>query len=320
METTIVARGTFTSDGTSKIIKLPSGVDFVETRNITTITAGGAGTGVKFEWNKDLADDYAIEYTKLGADESITMAMVTSGGITYIDTSTAPAFGALNATITGISNAAIPIVSATSTATLVAGDIVQFVNVTGALQFGGIHFQIDTVNANTNFRLPYAPQIVAGTTGSFRPVNIPMQFYPKNRFISKITAANPAVITTTVAHAYEVGTTIRMNVPDVFGMTQMDGLTATITAVTASTITTDINASAFTAFAYPLTAVAALGFTPAMVSPYGSDSAAIYGGLTGNALENENYIGISLAAGTHSPAGTTNDVIHWVATKSSYEV
>jgi len=314
MEDNPTFQGSFTADGTAKLLKFPGRVDWIRTINETTTTAGGAGTGVKFEWYRGMSQDYAYEYKKLAADESITFATITSGGFTYIDTKTTPMLGALNATLSAISNAAIPIASATSTATLVAGDIVRFVDVTGGAQMNGIDFEIDTVVANTSFRLVYAPQIVAATTGSFYPVNYPLQFYPKWRTISKITAANPAVVTTTVRHGYAVGQKVRLDVPSEYGMTQMNGLWATITAVpSVSTFTTDIDASAFTTFAWPLTAVAAAGFTPAQVIPFGMDSASTYSGSIADSVYNDDYIGISLAAGTDSPAGALNDVIRWQA-------
>lgn len=313
-DNTIIQQGRFTADGAAKVIQLRGDVDWMTVHNQTVLDAGGAATGVVFEWRKGMTVDTGIIQTKLAADDSMTIDMMTANGFTYLDTSTTNPLGAINATVTAISNAAIPIVSATSTATLVAGDIVRFVDVTGAQQFGGVDFEIDTVNANTNFRLVYAPQIVAGTTGSFYPVNIPPAFYPKHRFISSITAANPAVVETTVSHGYTVGQQVRMKVPAGYGMVQMDGLLATITAVTAATFTTDIDASAFTAFAWPLTAAAP--FTHAQVVPVGESSSYDYVNLTGDATDDQGYVAMSLAAGTTSPAGAANDVIYWQAGKA----
>lgn len=307
---TITHVGKFTADGAAKVLKLRSDVDWMEVWNSTTRAAGGAGTGVGFYWQRGMAADTGFEDQKLAADESLVPVVLASGGFTLIDTSSSNPLGAINATVTAISAAAIPIVSATSTATLIAGDIVRFVDVTGAQQFGGVDFEIDTVNANTNFRLVYAPQIVAGTTGSFYPVNIPPAFYPKRRFISKITKAAAAVITTTVSHGYTVGQSVRLQVPSVFGMTQINELTGKVTAVAASTITTDIDSTAFTAFAWPLTA--AVPFTHAQVVPVGEEA----GDTLDDATIDQGYIGMSLAAGTDSPAGVANDVIYWRAGKA----
>lgn len=313
MDNTIIQQGKFTADGTAKALRIRSDVDWMRVFNYTTTAAGGAGTGVEFYWQRGMPVDAAIEYQKLAADESMSPVVITTGGFTLAD-STANPLGAINATVTAISAAAIPIVAAASTATLVAGDIVRFVDVTGAQQFGGVDFEIDTLVANTSFRLVYAPQIVAGTTGSFYPVNIPPAFYPKRRFVSKITAASPAVVTTTVGHGYTVGQKVRLQVPAVYGMTQMNQLTATITAISASTITTDIDASAFTAFAWPLTA--GVPFTHAQVIPVGEAAEEDYANLLDDGTIDGGGIGIVLAAGTDSPAGANADVIYWVAGKS----
>lgn len=312
-DNTIVQQGRFTSAAVAKTIKLRSDIDWMRVYNYTTTAAGGAGTGVEFLWLRGMADDYGIEYQKLAADESMSPVVITSGGFTLIDTSAAN-LGTINATVSAISAAAIPIVSATSTAGLSAGSIVRFIDVTGAQQFGGVDFQIDTVNANTNFRLVYAPQIVAGTSGSFYPVKYDPQFYPRRRFISKFTAAAAGVITTTVDHGITAGQKFRINVSSDFGMVQANGLTATAVSVTASTITTDINSAAFTAFAWPLTA--AVPFTHATITPLGMSATDTYANSLDDATDNEGYIGMTLAAGTDSPAGDTSDVIYWIAGKS----
>lgn len=309
-DNTIILQGKFTSAAVAKVIKLRSDIDWMEVWNSTTRAAGGAGTGVGFYWQKGMAVDTGFEDQKLAADESLVPVVLASGGFTYVDTSSSNPLGAINATVTAISNAAIPIVSATSTTTLVAGDIVRFVDVTGAQQFGGVDFQIDTVNANTNFRLVNAPQIVAGTGGSFYPVNIPAAFYPKRRFISKITKAASAVVTTTVDHGYTVGQLVRFQVPSDYGMTQMNNLTGKVTAIAAATITVDIASTAFTTFAWPVTA--AVPFTHAQVVPVGEEGV----DTLADATVDNGYIAMSLAAGTDSPAGDTNDVIYWRAGKA----
>lgn len=312
-DNTISHQGRFTSTGVAKVLELRSDVDWIRTWNVTTTTAGGAGTGVSFKWFKGMAQDSAFEDQKLAADESLVPIVITTGGFTHLDTSTSNKLGAINATVTAISAAAIPIVTAGSTTTLIAGDIVRFVDVANAQQFGGVDFEIDTVNANTNFRLVYAPQIVAGVAGSFYPVNIPAAFYPTRRFISSITAASPAVVTTTVSHGYLVGQQLRMKVSADYGMTQMNDLVVTVTAVTAATFTTDIDAAAFTAFAWPLTAAAP--FTHAQVTPLGESSADTYINLVNGATDDRGFIAMSLASGVDSPAGVNADVIYWQAGK-----
>ena len=45
-DNTIRLQGSFTSDGTAKILPIRSDVDWIRVYNMTTTTAGGAGTGV----------------------------------------------------------------------------------------------------------------------------------------------------------------------------------------------------------------------------------------------------------------------------------
>jgi hypothetical protein len=305
--------GRFTADGNQKLLTLRSDVDWIEVKNETVWAAGGAGNLVTAYWQRGMATGiYSVKEATIGA--SVPTGALTTGFTLYDSSDMTP--GALNTTITAVSNAAIPIVSATSTATLQNGDIVRMINVTGAQQLGGIDFTIDTLVANTSFRLPYMAQIVAGTTGSFRKIPYNPIFYPRHRYISSVTQAAAAVIELTVTHGYTVGQKVRFQVPAAYGMTQLDGLTGTITAIntTTNTITTDIDSTAFTAFAFPLTA--AVPFTPAQVIPVGEAAEDAYTNLLDDATENQAVIGIMLAAGAAEPAGQVNDVISWRAGKS----
>jgi len=147
-------------------------------------------------------------------------------------------------------------------------------------------------------------------------------FYPRRRFITKITQASLAVVTMCVTHGYKVGQLVRMVVPDAFGMTQMNGLQATVVAVnttttSGNTITLDIDSSAFSAFAFPVTAD--VPFSYAEVVPMGEDTAyALSQGvdILSDATVNTAEIGIILSAGDLAPAGNADDVIFWTAGSS----
>ena len=212
MSNAIIQQGRFTADGNPEIIKLRSDIDWMRVYNLTTTTAGGAGTGVEFLWLRGMADDTGIEYQKLAADDSTTAVVMATGGFTRLDSSSQTP-GALNATVTAIDNATPPGVLATSTATLGENDVIRFINVTGAQQFGGIDFTIDTVIANTSFNLSFGPTIIAGTAGSFRKIPFDPIYYPRRRYISAITQAANAVVTMTVTHGYTVGQKIRFQIP-----------------------------------------------------------------------------------------------------------
>jgi len=307
---TYTQQGSFVSTGARKTLLLRGDIDWIHTWNLTTLAAGGAGTGVEFRWMRGFEDDTAIEYTKLAADDSIAIDTIASGGFTPIDSSKTPKLSAINSTVTAVSNASPPLVSLTSTAGLEENDIIRIINVTGAQQLGGIDFTIDTITANTSFELAFAPTIVAGTIGSFRRVIKNPLYYPRHRYISAITQATNAVITLTVTHGFTVGQIVRFQVPAAFDMTEMNNLQGTITAVSAvnNTITVNIDSSGFTAFAWPLTTD--VPFTPAMVIPLGDEATVLDG-----ATYNQGYIGVELAAGVDSPAGVLNDDIFWMAGK-----
>lgn len=315
-ENTIIQQGSFTADGNAKTIQLRGDVDWMKVYNQTVLDAAGAGTGAMFEWFRGFTTDTGIEYKKTASTNALQIDMLTSGGFTLVDTSAA-SLSAINSTVSAVSTAATPVVSASSTSGLSDGDTVRMVDVTGAQQLGGFDFTIGSVVASTSFTLAYMSQLAgAGTTGSFYKVKYDPLYYPRHRYITKATQASSAVITLSVTHGYTAGQKVRFKVPSAYGMTQLDNLTGTVTAVSTAnnTITVDIDSSAFTAFAFPATA--AVPFSPAMVIPVGEAAESSYINLLDDATYNSGYIGMTLAAGTDSPAGASSDVIYWIAGKS----
>lgn len=319
MNNTILQQGRFTSDGLVKRLTIRSDVDWMWVYNFTqAATQQGTGRGVKFYWQRGMSLDTGIEYKKDDGVDTLEMVTLASGGFSLFDSSSQIP-GTLDSTITAVSAANPPVVTVTSTAALSDGDVVRLINISGAKQLGGYDFTVDVVNATT-FELPYMAQIVAGTTGSFRKIDNNPIFYPRHRLISSITQASSAVIEMTVTHGFTVGQKVRLVVPPEFGMTEMDGLLGTITAVdttlstNTNTITVDIDSSAFTAFAFPLTTAGA--FSPALVVPVGEAAELPYVNLLDDATINQSVIGMELAAGEQAPAGSASDVIYWVAGKS----
>lgn len=318
MDGTIIQQGRFTSDGTAVELQIRSDVDWMEVYNSTQwATTKSTGRGVKFYWQRGLASGEAFEYTKADSDNALQGEFVSSGGFTLLDTSGSP-LDTLNATVTAISTASVPVVSNSGTNGLSAGDVVRIINVTSAQQVGGFDFTVGngTLTSGT-FSLDYMSQLSdAGTSGSWRKIKFQPQFYPRHRFISDITAADPAVVTMTVTHGYVVGQKVRLKVPSAYGMVEADGLLGTITAVdtTNNTITLDIDSSAFTAFAFPATGD--VPFSPAMVIPVGEAATSTYANLLDDATDNVSFLGMELGAGIDGPAGSSSDVIYWRAGKS----
>lgn len=82
-------------------------------------------------------------------------------------------------------------------------------------------------------------------------------YQPAMRVILSITNANPAVVTTSINgvvpadHDYITGTIVRLDVPTGFGMTQANQLTGTITVLTPTTFSINIDTTHFDVFAMP---------------------------------------------------------------------
>jgi hypothetical protein len=324
MDNTILQQGRFTATGSAVTLQLRADVDWIEVYN-TTIGAASQTTavGVKYKWFRGFPAGAKWTTFKSNAANAANLEQyLTSSGFTLVDSSANPN-GTLNATITAISNAAIPVVSNSGTNGLSAGDVVRLFNVASAQQVGGFDFTVgyNTLTSGT-FSLDYMSQIVAGTTGSWRKLSFDPLFYPRRRYITKITAAASAVVTLSVTHGYTVGQQVRFVVPAAYGMVEIDGLLGTITAVnttttSGNTITVDIDSSAFTAFAWPLSA--AVPFSAAEVVPVGENSAQAISSSVDtldDATLNTGYIGMVLAGGASCPGGATSDVVYWVAGKS----
>ena len=71
------------------------------------------------------------------------------------------------------------------------------------------------------------------------------------RIISNITNANQAVVTTTFNHQYITGMIVRLNVPNGFGMTQVNQQYAPIVVTGNTTFTIDLNTTNYDIFTTP---------------------------------------------------------------------
>lgn len=311
--------GTFTSDGTAKNLSIPSGYNSFELVNITDIGSTAASTPVMRAQGTS-AMSAGSAYYNLKTNGAATNALeisTTTGGFTFVSDSASVALGAAVA-ITGITNATPPVVSTGSTAGLNTSDIVRVYGTTGQLNIAGLDFTIDTIVTNTSFNLAFmvAPG-AAATAGFWRRVPFDSRFYPRNRYITSISKASSAVIVMSVTHGFTVGQEVRFIVPASFGMTEMNNQLGVITAIntTTNSITVDIDSTAFTTFAFPTSAVAALGVTFAQVVPVGE--AAInsvsqpYGNLLDDATHNVSFTGVQIG----TTVQTSGKLYQWFARK-----
>jgi len=307
----LIAQGTFTSTGAAQTIELPKQPHYFVITNRSTW--GTAPTAVvRSEWYDGFGDGQAITTTEGGASALTATAIAAGGaGFTYVDLSDQEP-GALVATGTAITNANPAVVSDANNPAV--GDIVRVFNTTGMLQIGGMDFTVTAITAGVDYTLGYLDAsgfAAAATNVDYRV--IPQKYYsPYRRYITGITAANPAVLTVSVAHNYLVGDRIRVYCPAAFGMTEINGVEGTITAVTASTITTDINSAAFTAFAFPTSAVAAAGVSFPHVVPVGEVATKLT-----SSMDNTAFYGMTLGTGV---VGANTNVMDWMAFSRDYTV
>lgn len=318
-DNTIVMQGAFTSNGAPHTLILRSDVDWMMTWNLTQTAGDAANKSIKHYWQRDFAfGDHIIDYH--GAASKIVYstngATANLPGFYPIDSSL-PQTGAPVAVTAG-TNATQPVYSTANTGVLRAGAIVRLYG-TAHSTINGLDFTVDTVVNNT-FRLANtiatAPGAIAGANGFWRYVAPDLAtyklFYPSNRVIANITQAANGVVTTLVDHGYASGQRLRMKVPATNGMVELDNREVTITVLSASTFSIDVNTIGMTAFRFPLPAIAPC--TPAEVVPVGT-SPSLVTNLTG-ATQNIGYLGIVLAAGEGCPAGENGDEIKWLAGKS----
>lgn len=335
MDGTIIGQGSFTQGATAtdQVIAIPSGVDWMYTYNKTAIDAGTASKGVKFYWQRGFPAAYAVEYQTNGAGNATFVRSQTTGGFTLYDPSgqTSGALPLLSASVaaTAITNVTQPVVSTATTTGLVAdSSIVRLSLQSGDTALAnavcGIDFSVNAVNAGVSFTIPTdaLANTVGLTTGTlhYRIVNYNPLFYPRRRNIINISKAASAVVTTSIPHGMTVGQLVRFSIPAVSGMTQLDGQTGTVTSVTSTTIfVVNIDTSAYSTFTFPTVAQQPSSY-PLMI-PVGEDTAQALSSavdILADATQNQGLLGMVLPAGIDSPGGQANDVVYWVAGKSTY--
>lgn len=310
-----ILSGSFTSDGNALTLSLPSGYNEIELTNITDIGSTAAATPVmKSRGTSSMLSGSAYRSLKTnGAATNALEETILTNGFTFLADSGSQSLGA-SLPITAISRADPAVVSLASTAGLANGDIVRLFSSTGMLQAAGIDYVISALAANTSFALTNLDSsgfAADATAGSVREVSFNPRYYPRRRFITKITQAASAVVTTSIPHGYTAGQAVRILCPSAFGMTQIDGLLGTITAVTASTFTLNIDSSAFTAFAFPTSAVAGAGITQAQVVPVGEAASGSYANLLDDATLNQAVSGVIIGTSVQ----TSGKLYQWVAKK-----
>lgn len=310
--------GSFVSSGSVVSLNVPSEYTEIELTNISSLGDDAASTPVMKAWGTSLMPaGAAIVGSKTNAATTIAISdTILSNGFTFVsDSGLQTPEAALD--VTSATNATPPVVTMdSSTGNIAEGDIVRYYGAAGQLNISGMDFTAGTVVSDTTVELAYmgAPG-AAGTGGFLRRIPFDARYYPRHRFITAITQASSAVITLSVTHGFTVGQLVRVYVPTEFGMSQMNGLLATVSAIntTNNTITVDVNSTGFTAFAFPSSATAGTGVNFAQVVPVGMAAQDPYQNLLQDATDNRSFRGVLVGTGVQ----TNGETYQWVARKGT---
>lgn len=255
---------------------------------------------------------------------AMTSYTISSNGISCYNTANPPSFAAL--ATTGISgNTGAFVVLMANTAAISVGDYVRLYATTGELQIAGYSFQVTAVTANVSITLGYMASsgitfAAAATAGQVIKF-IPNRMYPRLRYIANITQASQAVVYFTEKNDFTPGEIVGFRVSSDFGMDEINNKDVRVLSVTnsatVSSITIDLDTSGYTAFAFPTSAQALAGVSPAIVVPSASGVVPFNGSATIaqqppgtnllDSFDNRNVNLIHLGAGLFNVSGHASD-------------
>lgn len=368
MDGTIIGQGTFTVPATvvPQTIVIPSGTDWISVVNWTRQgTIGGASAyGFRYYWQRGMAAGNALVEYYANGGAVVTGDLMLTGGFTLYDPSgqslgSSPLLSAPRAT-TASTNATRPVVSTANTTGLAVGSVVRMSN-TAQTDVNGIDMVVGAVTPGVNFTLLTAGNALAnvpgaiGGAGFYRVVNTDSLFYPRKRYVTDITQAVNANISTSVAHGLTPGQQVRFSIPVIANFTNMYELNpstannfepATVVSIVDDyNFTINVDTTSFTAFQWPTIAVQPSSFP--QVIPFGEDTGAaltsptsqvptiggqqIYNtntGILADSTVNTGFLGMILGTGANGtisgsaitgPAGSVaGDVVYWRAGKSTF--
>lgn len=328
-------QGYFTSTGVNVKLNIPIEADTCNIWNYTQAAAAAPTAGVQFRWQEGMVDYGGITYRKAGSNVlqmTTNVAGTNPGFLLFND-----ADNAMSAPIAidgAVSNAAQISITTSDTGDLVNGDTVILYNVLTNFKTQGFPFQVSNVVADTSFTIAWPLANAPGSAGTvdadtaFRIVYASPRtaVRPTNNFVINVSQAAQAVVTFSVAHNYQVGQTVRFTIPNLFGMTELDGRSATIVAIntTNNTITIDLNTIGFSPFVWLGGNSAVTGNV--VVHDWATSSPAYMNTAAANQFMVDPYSdarfnlrqrGLVLFGGAASPAGQNGDLIFWEVTSST---
>ncbi len=272
--------------------------DFIFAKSITGWGEASDAQAIEWWWERSMGNGYANGILQSSEGSTPQLPAMTSyrlpatgstavDAISVWDTANPPMYAALAGTvISGIAGTFI--VTMANTGTIAVGDYVRLYNVTGEQQISGYTFQVTAVTANTNITLGYMASsgiTFAADASAVQVVKyIPNRMYPRWRYIANITKAQQAVVYFTAKNDFTPGEIVSFRVSSDFGMDEINNKQARVLSVTnsatVSSITIDLDTTGYTTFAFPTSAVAAAGTSPAVVVPSSSGVVPFNGSAT----------------------------------------
>jgi hypothetical protein len=366
MDGTILQQGTFLANYTGltnpnagnasqgqanpTIIAIPANADWCAVYNYTQYGTVGAAGGAYFNgtanadiaiwsyWQRGMAIGTGLAEYKASASAVMSADTYVTGGFSLwnpsgTDNMAIPLLSAAVA-VSAVTNATRPAVTHTADVNVQVGTIVRLSN-TAQTDVNGIDMVVGTVTDSTHFTLLTATNALAtapgaiGGAGFYRIVNYNPLYYPRARYITNITQATTAQVSTSIPHGMTQGQEVRFNIPNVSGMVQLNPTPANnylspiiLTIVDDYNFTINVNTTGFTAFTWPTIAQQPSSFPE--VTPFGMDTAtalvstanlvpSIAGqqipntqtGILADATVNTGYLGLLLGAGGNGLELTT---------------
>jgi hypothetical protein len=284
-----MAKGSFTSTGSAKVIYLPFQPDHVRFVNYTSSTTPATNGIPHAYWDSGMGQGFAA-VDIFNATPVLTTSIVASNGISTFSAGLMFQFGA-QIQIASITKASPAVVTTASAHGYSTGDIVLLeglyqTSTTGMPQISGIPFVV-TVTGATTFTIPWNTNQSNYTALSGSPagayvmkVLFPFLYAPGWSTISAITLGTTTTVTTTLPHNLVVGQEVAFRIPSVWGTTQLNTLPNSsipgspiyylVTSVASSTqFVCNAVSSSFTAFASNPTVAQTPGLSFPQVIPIG---------------------------------------------------
>jgi hypothetical protein len=301
MAETIIQTGTFTGSGANVTLTLRQEIDWMD---VWCDTFGAANT--YFYWQQGMGTS-CIARTTAG------VASTLAGSFNYFNTSVGNGVTTPIA-IQSVADAVQPAFQAANTGGILTGNtgITIRTFVANWPQLNGLDLAVTPVT-NTSFTL--IPTLATtpggvGGAGTWQQVLYPPSYRPTKSIICNISQAVNGLVSTLNYHGLAVGQSVRLVVPAVCGMTQLNYLSAIVMTVpTTTTFTVNIDTTAFTAFRFPTILQSPCTFAEAI--PYGESLVTSFA----DSVTNLGSIGMTLTGGAGFPAGAANN-IGWKAGRS----